>query len=87
MPSYNDIIIKCALPLSDCIGGENIYVVDFSAAVIEGHKGIFSYSKEEIVIQLKKSQLKIIGSALKIVEINCDQIYISGAIVRVERVL
>lgn len=85
MPSYNDIIIKCGLPLSDCIGGEKISIVDFSAVLIEGHKGIFSYSTEEIIIQLKKSRLIIGGASLRIIEINCDEIYIGGELLRIER--
>ncbi len=85
MPSYNDIIIKCGLPLSDCIGGEKITIVDFSAALIEGHKGIFAYSMEEIVIQLKKGRILISGASLKIIEINSDEIYIAGEISHIER--
>lgn len=73
------------MPLSDCIGGEKISVVDFSAALIEGHKGIFSYSDEEIIIQMKKSRVVICGASLKIIEINYDEIYIRGELLRIER--
>ncbi|MDD4316016.1 MAG: YabP/YqfC family sporulation protein [Clostridia bacterium] len=85
MPVYNDIIIKAGLPLSDSVGGEKISVVDFSAILVEGHKGVFSYSTEEIVVQLKMGRLSIGGRALQIVEINCDELYVSGEIIRLEK--
>lgn len=58
------------------IGGKAVYIENFIK--------IIAFSKEEIILKLKKGMFKVIGSELKIVELNKGSMLISGSIKGVE---
>lgn len=80
MSIYNNIILKAGMPIHDAIGGSKLTIVDFSTILIEGHRGIFRYTSQEIIIQLKKGRLILTGEKLTIEEINQEEILIKGDI-------
>ena len=85
MSIYNKLVFNLNIPLKDCIGGTRVSLVDFNAILIEGHKGVFRYSLEHIIIQLKEGRLLINGDNLFIEQINSDEIYIKGIIKNISR--
>ena len=58
------------------IGGKAVYIENFIK--------IIAFSKEEIILKLKKGMFKVTGSELKIVELNKGSMLISGSIKGVE---
>ncbi|MFA5449421.1 MAG: YabP/YqfC family sporulation protein [Clostridia bacterium] len=78
MSILNNIIIKLGLSLEDCVGGDRISIFDGKGVFIEGHRGIFSYTDEQLVVKLKRGKVTVDGAALKIVELNNAEIYITG---------
>ncbi|MBO5774023.1 MAG: YabP/YqfC family sporulation protein [Clostridia bacterium] len=51
--------------------------------LIEGHKGIVSYSEQEIIARVKRGKLEIAGEKLFLKEINEDELLISGIVLGV----
>ncbi|MCL2631068.1 MAG: YabP/YqfC family sporulation protein [Firmicutes bacterium] len=80
MSFFNDTVLKLGLPHDNFVGGDKVSIFSGKGAFIEGHKGVFSVSEEEIVIKLKKEKVYISGNGLKITEINASEIYIIGKI-------
>lgn len=62
---------------------EKITVIGKKGIVIEGHRGVFSFSNEKVEIRMKKNLLEINGEGFKFVEINSDELIIEGKIVSV----
>lgn len=87
MSIYNKIVLQSNMPVHDAIGGAKLTIVDFSAILIEGHKGVFHYGTEEIIIQLPKGRLVLQGEKLEIEEINREEIVIKGKISQIMREL
>lgn len=58
------------------LGGKAVYIENFIK--------IITFSKEEIILKLKKGMFKVTGSELKIVELNKGSMLISGSIKGVE---
>lgn len=58
------------------LGGKAVYIENFTK--------IIAFSKEEIILKLKKGMFKVTGSKLKIVELNKGSMLISGSIKGVE---
>lgn len=87
MTFYNNILIKFGIPIDDSIGGTKITVIDFIGILIEGHRGVFSYSEEQILVNTKKDKIIIDGKNLILIEINIDEIFIKGKIDSVTRQL
>lgn len=58
------------------LGGKAVYIENFIK--------IIAFSKEEIILKLKKGMFKVTGSELKIVELNKGSMLISGSIKGVE---
>ena len=85
MSIYNNLVFKTNMPLKDSIGGVKVTLVDFSGILIEGHKGVFRYSPDLIVVQLKSQRLIINGGNLSIDYINLEEIYIKGDIKDISR--
>ncbi len=85
MSIYNNLVFNTNMPLKDTIGGARITLVDFSGVLIEGHKGVFRYSPQLIIIQLKDERLEISGDKMLIEQINIDEIYIKGKINNITR--
>ncbi len=52
---------------------------------IEGHRGISTYSPDEIVVRIYGGTLRIIGEGLEVNEMNGDELTVSGKINAVER--
>jgi len=55
--------------------------------LIEGHKGILSYSENEIIIRVRHGKIELLGEKLFIKEINEDEVLVTGCVdsVRVNR--
>lgn len=85
MSFYNEMLMKLSMPVGDTVGGVKLTLVDFKGMLVEGHKGIFSYAVNEIVISLKKGRLSVCGNGLKIREINSDEVFICGEITGIQR--
>ena len=47
---------------------------------IEGHRGIVSYSEQEIICRVKRDKLEISGEKLYVEEINEDELLVSGIV-------
>ena len=47
---------------------------------IEGHRGIVSYSEQEIICRVKRDKLEISGEKLFVEEINEDELLVSGIV-------
>ncbi len=62
-----------------------VTVVGFKEVKIEGHKGISVYSAEEIVLRVVGGKISVKGEALKLTEVNGEEVFIAGAITGVER--
>jgi len=58
------------------LGGKAVYIENFIK--------IIAFSKEEIILKLKKGMFKVTGSELKIVELNKGSMLISGSVKGVE---
>ena len=85
MSIYNNLVFNTNMPLKDCIGGARVTLVDFTGVLIEGHKGVFRYSPQAIIVQLKDARLTINGDKMFIEHINIDEIYIKGDIRDISR--
>lgn len=46
--------------------------------LIEGHKGVSSYTLQEVIIRVKGGKLKISGDELNIAEINEEELFLEG---------
>ena len=64
------------LPLIQLLGDRQV--------LVEGHKGILSYGREEIHISGGKLVIRILGSGLELQGMNADELRISGCIRAVE---
>lgn len=62
---------------------ERFTILGKKGIVIEGHRGIYSFSDEKIEVKLKKCLLELIGKNFKVTEINCDELIIEGKIISV----
>ncbi|MDR2267246.1 MAG: hypothetical protein LBE09_06670 [Christensenellaceae bacterium] len=80
----NETLTKLRLPREVCVGGYKIIVYDGIGVFVEGHRGLYDYSSDNVVLKTKKSRLGIEGHNLKIVEINQAESYIKGHIITVK---
>ena len=58
-----------------------VYKVTFTGGkevVVEGHKGIASYSPEEVVVRIKGGKLSIKGENIVIKEVNTEELFLDG---------
>lgn len=74
---YNDMILRMGLPIDTAIGVK-ITVCDLFGMLIEGHKGVISYTQSNVVLRIKDKKLIILGKGLSILEITADEVYIRG---------
>ena len=74
----------CGLELATLIGSYKYSVFGGHTVVLEGHKGIADYNSDCISFSLGKSQLKIVGSNLRIKCLEKQFAVVSGKIVGVE---
>lgn len=72
------------LELSSLCGGYKYSVYSGKTVVIEGHCGIFSFYKEQIVFKIKKAFLCVKGSALVIHSLTRNFAVVCGIIDSVE---
>ena len=85
MSIYNNLVFNTNMPLKDSIRGVRVMLVDFSGILDEGHKALFRYSPNSIIIQLKNARLILEGENLDMAHINSDEIYIKGDIKLITR--
>ncbi|MDE6211134.1 MAG: YabP/YqfC family sporulation protein [Clostridia bacterium] len=62
----------------DGIGNTFTITLDKGYAVIEGHKGIVQFDKEQIIVKLKKGSVIIKGSDLSIASSQSKELVIKG---------
>ena len=80
---YRDELIAKANTL---IGESIDYAITMlgnSGVIVEGYTGIRKYSKEEIVLRIRKKCIFIYGENMSIAEIGKGEIFVIGRIVRV----
>lgn len=87
MSFFNDIILKLGLDINDSIGGHKITIIDSKGVLIEGHRGLLDYTKNHVLIRLKKGNITVNGDNLSIIELNEDELYIKGKIFNVGKVI
>ena len=86
MSFLSNTLLKLGVNPENLIGGNKITLYDGKGIFIEGHNGIFSYEPNQIIVKLKKENLSVEGKGLKIIEINKDELYIVGKIIKIERI-
>lgn len=74
---YSDMLLRMGMPLDSAIGVK-ITVCDLNGILIEGHKGVITYTKNNVDLRLKGKKLSILGKGLSIMEITADEVYIKG---------
>lgn len=74
---YNDMLLRMGLPLDSAISVK-ITICDLNGILVEGHKGIISYSKSNILLRIKGKKLNFLGKELTILEITADEVFIKG---------
>lgn len=68
--------VVASLPHIEMVGNDHFYM--------EHHRGILSYSEEEIAINGERMMIRVFGENLELVSMTGDALRISGAIRRVE---
>ena len=58
----------------------SVTMLGSSGVIVEGHRGIMSYSTEEVKIRTRKKYISILGDNLTIKNINDKDVYVVGAI-------
>ena len=71
--------VKRVFKLS-CCAPFSIEMIENKYMVINGHKGICGYDKEEISLRIKCGILKIIGKELNLSALTESEAYVSGMI-------
>lgn len=74
---YNDMLIRMGMPIDSAIGVK-ITVCDLNGILIEGHKGVITYTQSNVDLRLKGKKLSILGKNLSIMEITSDEVFIKG---------
>lgn len=80
----NKIISAFNLPKDLFLGACNITLCGNREVYISNHRGILSYTQEEIVILVKEHQLQINGKSLFITSYTKEELTIQGYIQGVE---
>lgn len=73
------MLVRMGLPIDSAVGLK-ITICDLSAVLIEGHKGMVSYSPDSIILRTKSNKLVVAGKNLSIMEITPDEVYVKGKI-------
>lgn len=68
--------VVAGLPHIEMVGNDHFYM--------EHHRGILSYSGEEIAINADRMMIRVFGENLELVSMTGDALRISGTIRRVE---
>ena len=83
--SFNDNIAQiCGLELSTLAGSYKYSVFGGTTAVIEGHKGIATYTDTEVAFSLGDKLLKVVGERLSIKRLCKNFAVVVGRIDNVE---
>lgn len=64
----------------DKIAGYRLSLIAGKGIIIEGHKGLYHLSEDEVKIRIRKGSITILGKDLTIKEISSTEIYILGSI-------
>lgn len=83
--SFNDNIAQiCGLELATLAGSYKYSVFGGTTAVIEGHKGIATYTDVEVAFSLGDKLLKVVGKGLNIKRLCKNFAVVVGRIDNVE---
>lgn len=83
--SFNENIAQiCGLELATLVGSYKYSVFSGTTAVIEGHKGISTYTDIEVAFSLDNKLLKVCGQKLHIKCLSKNFAVVSGQIDKVE---
>lgn len=74
---YNEMIMRMGLPADQAVG-VRITVCDMRGVLVEGHRGLLSYTGDEIALRVKKKRLIIRGRDMLMLEITAEEAYIKG---------
>lgn len=72
------------LPADALLGASRVTVTAGKNVVLENHRGILSYSEENIVIRLQRGKLAINGNTLRLAAMTADRVFITGRIQSME---
>lgn len=82
--SFVDVVCEtCGLEVATLAHGYKYSVYDGRAVVVEGHKGIVSYTETSVVFALRKNKLTIKGGRLSIKCLERNFAVVVGDIVSV----
>lgn len=68
--------VVAGLPHIEMVGSDHFYM--------EHHRGILSYSEEEIAVNAERMMIRVFGENLELVSMTGDALRIGGTIHRVE---
>ena len=74
-------LADCAELMDEALPGETVIeVVGEGRVLIEGHRGVSAYSEEKICVKANGKILIILGSNLKLTQMNTNKLVITGEI-------
>ena len=79
-----DLSERLDLPPEAFPGSARLTVTAGRQALVENHRGILSYSEEEIVLGTGKGRISLIGDGLHLTAMNRSDVMILGTIRRME---
>ena len=65
-------------------GGWEISLLGGERTVISGHKGLSSFSSQEVIVRLKRGRAVIRGEELRIAKASPSEIFLYGKILSIE---
>ena len=79
-----ELALAFELPEDALLGAAKLTVTAGRRAMVENHRGILSYTDTRIDIRLPRGKLALCGSALRLLAMTSDSIFVSGHIQNVE---
>ena len=70
--------------LNELIVDPTITLYYGKGAHLEGHKGVISFSKEEIIFKMNKGLIIIVGKNLTITDLTKTDAYVKGNIIEIK---
>ena len=81
---FSDTAELFDLPMDLLMGLPHVELMGNRQFYMENHRGILSYSEEEIAVSAEGLIVRIFGKKLELVSMSADALRIRGAIARVE---
>jgi len=78
--AYSEDIKKVFHYDGDLLGNHEIRMIDRRLLVLSGHRGLCKLAPDEIILRVTRGKLRVVGSALRLVQAGPSEIYIRGEI-------